>query len=159
MKTSPVSFGSLMVVRLPKPGKQIPLKDEIGLSFPDANGDGGNVVLKNYRLQDKTIKPTRNPDDSIRYNPKDTSIYNTHDGTVYNAFKNYALKLDNEYRKKLDLFRDNPHKVIFSEVDFWTDHSQTEKRYFLTAATEDDEKRIHNILSQSERYIIGRWTN
>ena len=148
MKTSPVSFGSMMVVRKPQPGRQIPLKDE-----------SGNPALRNYRLQDETMTPTRNADKSLRYNPKDTSIYNTHDATVYNAFKNYTFKLDEEYRKNLGLFKNNPQKVIFSEVDFWVSPHKTEKRYFLTAATEEDEIRIHNILSQSKRYRIGRWEN
>lgn len=158
MKTSPVSFGSLMVGRLYQPGHHLPLRDEISLSFPDSNGDGGHPALRSYNLDDKTYTPTRNDDGSLRDNDTpDTSIYTAHDGTVYNAFKNYALKLDDEYRKKLDLFRDNPQKVIFTEVDFYVSPRQTEKRYFLTAATNDDEAKIHNVLSQGYRYLVGRW--
>lgn len=152
MKISPVSFGSLMVGRLPQPGNHLPLKDEIGLSFPDSNGDGGNAVLRNYRFDANNHCPTRDEKGNLIKEK-------TPDGTVYNAFKNYALKLDNEYRRKLDAFKNNPQKVIFTEVDFYVSPRKTEKRYFLTAATEDDEKRIHNILSQTERYIIGRWPN
>lgn len=156
MRTSPVSFGSLMVGRLYQPGHHLPLKDEISLSFPDSNGNGGHVALRNYNLCDKTYTPTRNEDGSLRDMPN-CSIYSTHDGTVYNAFKNYALKLDDEYRKNLDLFRDNPQKVIFTEVDFYVSPRQTEKRYFLTAATADDEAKIHSVLSQGSRYLVGRW--
>ena len=50
MKIPPVSFGSLMVFRLSKPGVQLPLKDEVSLSFPDSNGDGGNPELREYWL-------------------------------------------------------------------------------------------------------------
>ena len=161
MKTSSVSFGSIMVGRiLTRPGRHLPLKDEIGLSFPDSNGDGGHPALRNYNLFDKTFKPSRNDDGSLRDKDKNTpnrSIYYTHDGTVNNAFKNYSFKLDAEYRKRLDLFRDNPQKVIFTEADFYVSPREVEKRYFLTAATDEDEAKIHNILSQSKRCLVGRW--
>ena len=150
MNISPVSFGSLMVGRTPKPGNQAPIKELVALSFPESNGDGGNPMLRNYRFDDKTHCPTRDAKNNLIEEQ-------TPDGTVFNAFKNYALKLDDLYRKKLDAFKNNPQKVIFTEVDFYISPRKTEKRYFLTAATEEDEIKIHKVISESRDYLTLKW--
>ena len=151
MKMSNVSFGSIMVCRLKRPGNLLPLKDEISLSFPDEKGIGGDPALKDYRLSTNTMYPTRGS------KPDEINENEAPDGTVYNAFKNYALKLDDKYRQKLGLFKDNPKEVIFTEVDFFVSPRKTEKRYFLTAATPEDEIKIHKTLSKTTRYLVGRW--
>ena len=136
MKIPPVSFGSLMVFRLSKPGVQLPLKDEVSLSFPDSNGDGGNPELREYWLSS-----------APKYKEKI-------DGTVWNATKNFARKLDKEYK---DEFRSNPKKVIFTTADFYVNPKDTVEKHFITAATEDDEKKIHKILSESSRYYVAKF--
>ena len=132
------SFGSLMVVRLNQPGVHVPLQDEISLAFPDPkSGNGGNPSLKGYSLSDTFYHSE------------------TIDGTVYNAAKNFGRTLDDLYRKKE--FKNDPKRVIFTEANFYKNPTETEKKFYLTAATDSEEDKIHRILSESARYLVVKW--
>lgn len=138
MNVSPVSFGSLMVFRFQKPGNQVPLHQEVGLSFPDEHGNGGNPKLQEYQFS------------AYHYKEK-------YDSTTWNANKNFAKRLDKQYRKQVGAFKSNPKRVIFTEVDAYVSPFKTEKKYFITAATDADEEKIHKILCESKRYYIAKW--
>lgn len=138
MNVSPVSFGSLMVFKFDKPGNQVSLKDEISLSFPDIDGKGGNSALKDYQFT------THN------YEEK-------YDGTVWNANKKFARQLDKYYRNRLNIFKSNPKKVVFTEVDSYVNPFKTKKKYFLTASSDFEEAKLHKILCESKRYYVARW--
>lgn len=138
MNVNPVSFGSLMVFKFDKPGRQVSLKDEVSLSFPDANGNGGNPALKDYQFT------THNYDEK-------------YDSTTWNANKKFAKHLDKYYRNNLNIFRSNPKKVVFTEVDAYINPFQTKKKYFLTASSDAEESKLHKILCESKRYYVARW--
>ena len=150
MKVSPVSFGTILVGRVPLPGNQLPVKDEISLCFPDSNGDGGNPALRNYRFDSGYYCPTRDENGNLI---KDKAP----DGTVYNSSQKSTILLDELYRKKLDVFKNNPQKVIFTEVDCFVNPKETKKKYFLTAASDVDEIKICKVLNQTKRLFALKW--
>ena len=78
------------------------------------------------------------------------------DGTVHNAAKNFAENLDRLYKKELPK---GSKRVKLTEVDFYVNPRETQKRYFLTAATNDDENKIHEILSQSSVFYTAKFNN
>ena len=132
MRVSPVSFKSLMVFTLPsdKPQLQVPQLMELSFSHSQA--------LKGYALSDL-----------VHYDKEKI------DGTVHNAYADFAERLDNEYEGQLPK---GSKKVIFTEADFYVKNPrETEKRYFLTAATKEDEDRLHKILSKSAAYYTVKY--
>ncbi len=137
MRISPVSFGSLMVFTIQndnkKPSVQKPeiIPQMMKVSF------NNNPQLKNYRLQDIQ-----------KYSEKI-------DGTVHNAAKNLAEELDNKYKHQLPK---GSNKVILTEADFYINPQlDTVKRYFLTAATGKDERKIHRALSKSSVFYVAKF--
>ena len=132
MNIRPVSFGSLMVFTLNdnKPKADIPTLMKI--SFNNMQ------ELKQYTLTD-----------TVSFSEKI-------DGTVHNAAKNFAEDLDRLYKKELPK---GSKRVKLTEVDFYVNPRETQKRYFLTAATNDDENKIHEILSQSSVFYTAKFSN
>lgn len=133
MNIPPVSFGSLMVFTLndDKPKASVP--QLLQISFHN------NPALKNYKLCDTFQKSEE-----------------VVDGTVHNAAQNFAESLDKKYKLVLPK---GSKEVILTEVDFSVNPRETQKRYFLTAATNDDEEKIHNILSKSSVYYTAKFRN
>ena len=132
MNIRPVSFGSLMVFTLNdnKPKADIPTLMKISFN--------NNKQLKQYTLTD-----------TVSFSEKI-------DGTVHNAAKNFAEDLDRLYKKELPK---GSKRVKLTEVDFYVNQRETQKRYFLTAATNDDENKIHEILSQSSVFYTAKFSN
>mgnify|MGYP005770532771 CR=1 FL=1 len=130
MNIRPVSFGSLMVFTIKDNKPKMDVPSLVGLSF------NNNDKLKGYSLEKRTISPE------------------IIDGSVHNAAKDYARTLDERYRNELEK---EPKKVKFTEVTFSVNPRTTEKRYFLTAATNGDEARIHDILSRGSNFYIARF--
>ena len=131
MNIPPVSFGSLMVFNLndDKPKASIP--QLLKISF------NNNKALKNYHLVD-TFQ-------------KHDEIIN---GTVHNAAQNFAEDLDRKYKSRLPK---GSKEVILTQVEFTINPRETQTRYFLTAATNDDEVKLHNILSKSSVFYTAKF--
>ncbi|MCD7878832.1 MAG: hypothetical protein LUG16_02730 [Candidatus Gastranaerophilales bacterium] len=131
MSISPVSFKSLMVFTLKdnKPKASVP--DLVKMSFAN------NPKLKNYKLQNNII----HHDEKI-------------DGTIHNAARNFAKTLDKKYKKS---FYNDSKKVYLTEADFYVNPRDTEKRYFLTAASQKDEGNIHKTLIKSPAFYVARF--
>lgn len=131
MNIPPVSFGSLMVFTLNdnKPKANIPQLMKI--SFHN------NPALKQYELTD-----------TVEF--KEEKI----DGTVHNAAQNFAERLDAKYKKDLPK---NSKKVILTEADFYVSPKETQKRYFLTGATNEVEQKLHSILSKSSVFYTAKF--
>lgn len=122
MKTSPVSFGSIMVFTLNDGKPKANTADMVRTSFQY------NYDLSDYQL----IKTVKYDGEQI-------------DGTVYNSTPSFAKLLDKQYK---DLLPKGSKKVILTEADFYINAKNMQKKYFLTAATEDDEAEIHKILGK-----------
>ncbi len=133
MNIPPISFGSLMVFTLNdhKPKASIP--QLLKISFDN------NKSLRNYNLVDTFQKH----DEVI-------------DGTVHNAAQNFAEDLDRKYKSILPK---GSKDVILTQAEFTINPRETQTRYFLTAATNDDEERLHNILSKSSVYYTAKFRN
>lgn len=131
MKTNPVSFKSLLVFTIKDGKPKAPVPDLIRASF------NNNDFLKQYHLD------------------KDITVFNEKiDGTVYNANSDFCQLLDNKY--KLNLPKGSK-RVIITEADFYINPKDTEKRYFLTAATNEDENKIHNKLGKSNLFYAAKF--
>ena len=132
MRVSPVSFKSLMVFTLPDDKPSLETPQLMQLSFEH------NKNLQNYYLTDL-----------VHYNEKI-------DGTVHNAAADFAEKLDEQYKEKLPK---GSKKVMFTEADFYVNPRETQKIYFLTAATNEDEEKLHRVLSKSSAYYTVKFRN
>lgn len=132
MRVSPVSFKSLMVFTLKgnKPSAGIP--DIMAYTFQN-----NKSLRDNYSL----TTPVHYDKDKI-------------DGTVHNAAANFASLLDKEYKKELPK---GSKKVILTSADFYVNPRDTQKRYFLTAATNEDEEKLHKILSKSLAFFTVKF--
>lgn len=121
MSVRPVSFKSILVFTINdgKPKADVP--SLIKATF------GYNKQLKDYKLQD-----------TFEHNEKI-------DGTVYNASKNFAIELD---KKNRPLMLKGDKKVFLTATDFYVNPRETEKRYFLTASTNEEEREILNVLNK-----------
>ena len=131
MQTRPVSFGSIMVTTLNDGKPKAPVPAYILATFKN------NSALKKYSLQ----KDIYTHDAKI-------------DGTVYNASKNCAEALDKKHEIALPK---GSKKVIISEVDFFVSPTKTEKKYFLTAPSAEDEIKILDVLKGSTLFYAGRF--
>ena len=131
MRVPPVSFKSLMVFTLSDDKPTLKVPQLMDLSFKHS------PQLKNYVLTDL-----------VHYNKEKI------DGTVHNASADFAERLDEEYKNQLPK---GSKKVIFTEADFYVNPRETQKRYFLTAATNEDEDRLHRILSKSSAFYTVKY--
>ncbi len=140
MRISPVSFGSLFVFTLKDNKKKSAGQESEIIPQLMKVSFNNNPSLKKYELQD------------LRTYSKKL------DGTVYNAASNLATELDLKYQKQLPR---GSNKVILTAADFYINpHNPelgTEKKYFLTAATTRDEKKIHKALSKSTVFYVERY--
>lgn len=132
MRISPVSFKSLMVFSLKD--NKIKAKTETLVRTAFNN----NKELKEYHLDNETTKYTKK----------------IIDGSAFNANSNFTLTLDKEYEK---ILKRDSKRVILTEAEFHITPQETEKRYFLTAATSKDEKNILNILGKSNMFYTVRF--
>ncbi len=131
MRVSPVAFKSLMVFTLKgdKPSAEVP--QIMKYTFDNNNS------LKDYNLTKL-----------VPYNKGKI------DGTVHNAAADFAGTLDSEYKGELPK---GSKKVILTSADFYVNPRETQKRYFLTAATSEDEERLHKILSKSLAFFTVKF--
>ena len=131
MKTNPVSFKSLLVFTIKDGKPKAPVPDLIRASF------NNNDFLKQYHLE------------------KDIAVFKEKiDGTVYNANSDFCQRLDEKYKNMLPK---GSKKVIITEADFYINPKDTEKRYFLTAATNEDENKIHSKLGKSNLFYAAKF--
>ena len=78
------------------------------------------------------------------------------DGTVHDASRNFAYSLNEKYK---NLLPRGSNKVILTEADFNVKNREDiEQRYFLTAASNTDEAKIHNIISNSPLFLSARFS-
>ena len=137
MRISPVSFRSLMVFTLQDNNVKSPEQKSKIIPQMMKVSFNNNPQLKNYRLQDIQ-----------KYSEKI-------DGTVHNAAKNLAEDLDHKYKHHLPK---GSNKVILTEADFYINPQlDTVKKYFLTAATNKDEERIHKALCKSSVFYVAKF--
>ncbi len=133
MKISPVSFKSIMVFTLNDGKPKAPVMDLVRTAFEY------NPALQSYSLD------------------KDNFVFEDKvNGAAYNASTNFTKFLDRKYS---DLLPKGSNRVIATEADFYSNTRDHEKRYFLTAATKEDEERIHKCLSKSKIFYAARFSN
>ncbi len=132
MTIRPVSFGSLMVFTLNDNKPNVPIPMLMRISF-----NNNPTLKKNYNLKDM-----------VEFTEEKI------DGTVHNAAQNFAERLDAKYKSQLPKGSKN---VILTEADFYVNPRETQKRYFLTAATNDDERKIHNALNKSLNFFVAKF--
>ncbi len=131
MKTSPVSFGSLMAFT-------------INDKKPKENA--GNMVktafIFNYNLSDDYVL------EQVKYQgiPIDSS--------VNNAVPGFCKFLDEQYK---NYFKKNSKKVIMTEADFYVNSNEIQKRYFLTASNDKKEKHIQSILGSGFTLFVAKF--
>ena len=132
MKTSPVSFGSLMCFTINdgKPKASVP--EMINLSF------AMNSKLSGYDLQTDVIDFKGEPVD----------------GTVHNAAADFCEKLDKLYKQMLPK---GSNKVLITQANFYVNPRDIEKRYFITAPTADDENKILRALGSSNNFYTAKF--
>ena len=133
MNIPPVSFGSLMVFTINDDKPKVSIPQLLKISF------NNNRLLKNYNFVDTFEK-----------------YGEVIDGTVHNAAQNFAEDLDRKYKSILPK---GSKDVILTQAEFTINPRETRTRYFLTAATNDDEERLHNILSKSSVFYTARFRN
>lgn len=130
MKTSPVSFGSLMCFTIDDDKPKAPVTDMVKMAFLC------NDKLMNYNLD------------------KDVWIHKEKvDGIDHNAAADFCKLLDMKYRQ---LLPKGSNRVILTEADFYVNSKDTEKRYFITAPTAKDEKFILRTLTVSNDFYTVR---
>ena len=132
MKTSPVSFGSLMCFTINdgKPKASVP--EMVNMAFMC------NPKLSGYNLD------------------KDVIEFKTEiiDGTVHNAAADFCEKLDKLYKKMLPK---GSNRVVLTEAEFYVNPRETQKRYFLTAPTAEDETKILRTLGVSNDFYTAKF--
>lgn len=132
MKTSPVSFGSLMCFTINdgKPKASVP--DMLKIAFVCNN------KLSKYNLQKDVIEFKGEPVD----------------GTVHNAAADFCDRLDKLYKNMLPK---GSNQVVITQADFYVNPRDTEKRYFITAPTADDENKILKTLGSSSNFYTAKF--
>lgn len=130
MSIRPVSFGSLMVFTLNdgKPKADVPTLVKTAFN--------NNEQLREYSLKD-----------GFKHEEQI-------DGTVHNASKNFARTLDKKYQKQLPK---GSKQVNLTEADFSVNPRETQKRYFLTASTKEEENALLKILSQGSTLYVAQF--
>lgn len=128
----PVSFGSLMAFTVKHNNNY--LSEMLKASFTSPTT--AHHLNEKYVLVEK---------------PLERDVY---DGTAFNATKNVANKLDNKYKED---FRVNPRKVFLTPVKISDRSGAIQTRYFITAATQEDEDTIHNSLSGTNQFLVAKF--
>lgn len=130
MSISPVSFGSLMVFTLNDGKPKAPVPTLVKTAFQN------NDKLKDYTIRDGFVHPEKI------------------DGTVHNAAKDFALQLDRKYKKDM---KKGLKEVRMTEADFYINSRETQKKYFLTASTKEEEAALLNILGKGSTLYVARF--
>ena len=128
----PVSFGSLMAFTVKNNNNYLPQMLNNSFTSPTTS----HRLDRNYVLVER---------------PHAGDVY---DGTAFNATKNIANRLDNEYKKD---FHVNPRKVFLTPVKISDRSGEIQTRYFITAATQEDEDIIHNSLSGTSQFLVAKF--
>lgn len=131
MKTSPVSFGSLMCFTLKNNKPKAPVTDMVKMAFMC------NEKLANYDINEDVLVH----DEKVK-------------GYVHNAAADFCDVLDLKYRSQL--LPKGSNKVVLTEADFYVNSKDTEKKYFITAPTPKDEDIILRALSVSNDFYTVR---
>ncbi len=131
MSIKPISFGSLLCFTLKDGKPKAPVPSMVMAAFRN------NPGLKMYKLDQKIRQ----------YKGEDI------DGTVYNATGDFGKLLDKKYAHELPK---GSNKVLLTEADFFVNPRQTEKRYFITAATYEDERKILDVLSKTNEFYTAK---
>ena len=132
MKVSPVSFKSLLCFTINdnKPKGALPTMIKTAFAY--------NPQLKNYKL-----------DPNIQHYDKEI------DATVHNAHDKVCKSLDKKYA---NLLPKGSNKVILTEVDVYVNPRDVEKRYYLTAATAEDERKIlYSSFAESKDFLVAKF--
>ncbi len=129
MKTSPVSFGTLMCFSIKKK-PEVSTPDLLRLSFVR------NPSLREYNLQD-----------TFQY------TVNEPDFTVSEAASNFGKMLDKLHKPKLPK---GSKDVILTEANFCISPTDKKKKYFITAATNKDEEKIFEELRGTTEFYTVR---
>ena len=132
MKTPPVSFGSIMVFTLNDGRPKAPIPLLIRTAFLN------NDALKKYQLLDDTYEYHGRPID----------------GLAHNITADFCKFLDREYAGMLPL---SSNKVVLTEADFYTGPVKKQRKYFITAPTESDEKKIHMTLGKGLTLLSAKF--
>ncbi len=128
MNISPVSFKSLMCFTIKDGKAKAPVPDLVKLAF-----NNNKYLSSRYRLDKQITKYTGEAED----------------GTVFNAFGDFCKKLDKLYKNQLPK---GSNRVILTEAPFFVSPREIEQRYFITAATYDDEEKILKTLSKNNNF-------
>ncbi len=120
MKTSPVSFGSIMVFTINDEKPKANTGDMVKTSFRFNSDLSSFYVLESRKFDEVQI-----------------------DGSVHNAAPSFCKMLDKRYEH---LLPKGSNKVILTEADFFVNSNELQKRYFVTASRDKDEKYIQRIL-------------
>lgn len=131
MNISPVSFKSLLCFTIndKKPKGELPTLIKTAFSY--------NKDLKGYKLVEKPLY-----EDTI-------------DGTVHNAHANLCEDLDKKYAHFLPK---GSKQVFLTPVDMYVSPTKIEKRYYLTAATNDDEQKIlYSSFANSRDFFVAKF--
>lgn len=131
MKTSPVSFGSLMCFTLKNNKPKAPVTDMVKMAFMC------NDKLANYDLCDDVLVH----EEKVK-------------GYVHNAAADFCDVLDMKYRG--NVLPKGSNRVVLTEADFYVNSGNTEKKYFITAPTPKDEDIILRALSVSNDFYTVR---
>lgn len=131
MRTNPVSFKSLLVFTLNDGKPRATVPDIVRMAFKH------NDFLKQY-----------NVDPFIREHKEEM------DGTVFNANSDFCQYLDEKYRNVLNK---GSKRIIMTSADFYINPTDKQKRYFITAATADDEEKILKELGKSNHFYTARF--
>lgn len=132
MNVSPVSFKSLLCFTIDdnKPKGMLPAMIKTAFAY--------NPQLKGYKLDPNIV----HHDEKI-------------DGTVHNAHANICDDLDKKYA---DILPKGSNKVILTEVDVYVNPRDTVKRYYLTAATSEDERKIlYSSFANSKDFYVAKF--
>lgn len=130
MKTSPVSFKSLMVFTLDDGKPKAPVTALVRAAF-DNNPDLSRYQLKKDIFEYSEVK----------------------DGSVNNASTNMAKTLDDVHKNTLPK---GSKQVIMSQTKFSIGPT-TNTKYFLTAATDDDEEKILKTLANGNTLYVAKF--
>lgn len=131
MKTNPISFKSLLVFTLRDGRPKAPIPDLVKAAFKN------NPILKDYHVEHDVLVHKGETD-----------------GTLYNANSDFCQLLDKKYSP---LLPKGSRKVLITEADFYINATDKEKRYFVTAATAEDENKIHKQLGKSNAFYAARF--
>ena len=130
MKTSPVSFGSLMCFTINNGQPKLAIPRMLQTAFAH------NDKLSGYTLEEDIFEFKEDVD-----------------GTVHNAAADFCDKLDVLHKNDLK----GTKNVKITRAEFYTSPLCKEPRYFITAPTAEDENKILRALGVSKDFYTVRF--